>query len=84
MTDSERSDRIAEIIRRPYHRLITGEPIEGYLGEVLELEGCLTAGATPQEALANLNEAMAVWLESALAYGDPIPEPAPGPVRLSA
>jgi predicted RNase H-like HicB family nuclease len=72
------------ILRRPYHRVITGEPVEGYLGEVPELPGCLTAGATPEEALRNLEEAMGVWIESALVHGDPIPEPAPGPVRVTA
>lgn len=28
---------VQRIVRKPYHRLITGEPVEGYLGEVLEL-----------------------------------------------
>jgi len=84
MTESGRDQRVSEILQRPYHRVIKGEPIEGYLGEVLELPGCLTAGETPEEALRNLDEAMAVWIESALVHGDPIPEPATGPVRLSA
>ncbi len=76
--------KVAEILQRPYHRIVSGEPAEGYLGEVLELEGCITAGATPEEALRNLDEAMAVWVDSALAEGDPIPEPAAGPLRPSA
>lgn len=75
--------QVQAILRRPYHRVITGEPVEGYLGEVPELPGCVTAGETAEEALGNLDEAMAVWIESALAHGDPIPEPAEGPVRLS-
>ncbi len=75
--------QVQAILRRPYHRVITGEPVEGYLGEVPELPGCVTAGETAEEALGNLQEAMAVWIESALAHGDPIPEPAEGPVRLS-
>ncbi|MBA4179363.1 MAG: hypothetical protein C0506_02135 [Anaerolinea sp.] len=58
--------------------------VEGYLGEVPELPGCVTAGETAEEALVNLDEAMAVWIESALVHGDPIPEPVAGPVRLSA
>ena len=76
-------EREAEIQRRfamAYHRLISGEPSEGYLGEVLEFPGCLTAGDTPQEALANLEEAMTGWIESCLMVDLPIPEP--GSVRL--
>ena len=76
--------QVQAILRRPYHRVITGEPVEGCLGEVPELPGCVNAGETAEEALGNLYEAMAVWIESALAHGDPIPEPAEGPVRLSA
>ncbi len=69
---------------RPYHRLISGGPEEGYLAEVLELPGCVSAGATPAEALQNLEESMAAWFKSALAHDDPIPDAQPGPVRLSA
>ena len=76
--------QVQAILRRPYHRVITGEPVEGYLGEVPELPGCVTAGETPEEALSNLDEAMAVWIESALVHGDPIPGPVAGPLRLSA
>ena len=84
MTDEAQEATIQAILARPYHRVITGEPVEGYLGEVPEFPGCYTAGETPEEALRNLDEAMAVWIESALAHGDPIPEPAMGRVRLTA
>ncbi len=84
MTDETIERQVQAVLRRPYHRVIRGEPVEGYLGEVPELPGCLTAGATPEEALRNLTEAMAVWVESALVHGDPIPEPVVGPVSLPA
>jgi len=84
MTDQEREGEVQRRLRLPYHRLISGEPVEGYLGEVLELPGCLTAGETPEEALANLEEAMAAWFEAALTTGMPIPEPVTGTLRLSA
>jgi antitoxin HicB len=82
--DDPLEQRIQAILLKPYHRVITGEPIEGYIAEVAELPGCLTAGETPEEALQDLTEAMAVWVESALVHGDPIPAPALGPLRLSA
>ncbi|GMV86860.1 MAG: hypothetical protein AMXMBFR80_27140 [Dehalococcoidia bacterium] len=84
MTPEEIDIEVQRRLRMPYHRVITGEPVEGYLGEVPELPGCFTAGETPAEALANLDEAIAAWLEAALANGIPIPEPARGPVRLTA
>ena len=74
---------VQAILDRAYHRVISGEPSEGYLGEVLELPGCLTAGETPEEALSNLTEAMTVWIESALQHGDVIPEPTEGRVRVA-
>lgn len=30
---------VQRIVRKPYHPMITGEPTEGCLGEVLELPG---------------------------------------------
>ena len=84
MTAEELEAQVQAIIRRPYHRVITGEPREGHLTEVPELPGCFTAGETPEEAIRNLDEAMAVWVESALVHGDPIQEPATGPIRLTA
>ena len=53
-----------------------GRPHEGYVASVAKLSGCLTDGETPAEALRNLEEAMAAWLESHLIHGDPIPAPA--------
>jgi predicted RNase H-like HicB family nuclease len=74
-----RNEREAEVLRRlrlPYHRVIFGEPDEGYMGQVAELPGCYTSGDTPVEALSNVEEAMAGWIESCLISGDPIPDPA--------
>lgn len=75
MDDDELRRRAREIMKRPYRKVIRGDAEEGYLGEVPELPGCLTAGATEAEALANLNEAMLAWLMTALEDGIPIPEP---------
>ena len=59
MTPEEIENEVQRRLRMPYHRVIAGEPVEGYLGEVPELPGCYTAGETAAEALANLDEALA-------------------------
>lgn len=76
MNEQEREAEIQRRLGLPYHRVIYGDPIDGYMGQVPELPGCYTSGDTPAEALANLEEAMAAWIESCLKSGDPIPEPA--------
>jgi antitoxin HicB len=70
-------DRINQLLGRPYRKVIRGDADEGFLAEVPELPGCVTAGDTETEALANLKEAMAAWFEDALAEGEAIPEPSP-------
>jgi len=76
MTNKEREAEVQRRLRMPYHRVIFGDPVEGYMGRVPELPGCYTCGDTPAEALENLEEAMAAWLESCLLSGDPIAGPA--------
>jgi predicted RNase H-like HicB family nuclease len=44
-----------------------------FVAEVPSLPGCVTQGSTREEALRNVQEAIAVYLESLKAHGDPIP-----------
>jgi antitoxin HicB len=76
MTDLEREAEVERRLRLPYHRVIFGDPVDGSMGEVPELPGCYMSGDTPAEALSNLEQAMATWIESSLSSGDPIPDPA--------
>jgi antitoxin HicB len=76
MASAEIEAQIAEIMKRPYRIVIEGDPVDGFVGKVPELPGCLTAGDTPEEALLRLTEAMAGWIEVSLERGLPIPEPA--------
>lgn len=46
-----------------------------FIAEVPELPGCKAHGDTQEEALANVKEAMHLWLDTAREFGDPIPEP---------
>ena len=46
-----------------------------YFSRVLELDGCHSDGATREESLESLREAMEGWIETKLEFGDAIPEP---------
>ncbi|HEY9006274.1 type II toxin-antitoxin system HicB family antitoxin [Ohtaekwangia sp.] len=46
-----------------------------FLAEVPELPGCMADGRSHQEALANVNEVIAHWIETAKSLNRPIPEP---------
>jgi len=48
---------------------------EAFIAEVPELPGCMAHGDAQESALANVKEAMQLWLETAREFGDPIPEP---------
>ncbi len=46
-----------------------------FIAEVPELAGCMAHGTSQEQALANANEAIGLWLDTAKEFGDPIPEP---------
>lgn len=46
-----------------------------FIAEVPELPGCTAHGETKVDALANADEAIQLWLDTATEFGDPIPEP---------
>src|SRR5438128_886639 len=46
-----------------------------YVAEVPELPGCMAHGDTHELALANANEAIQLWIDTANEFGDPVPEP---------
>ncbi|MBI4332070.1 MAG: type II toxin-antitoxin system HicB family antitoxin [Chloroflexi bacterium] len=49
---------------------------EYWSARVLELPHCMTHGATPEEAVRDVEDAKREWIESNLEAGLPIPEPA--------
>ncbi len=67
--------QVEAYMHKPYHKVISGDRDEGFLVQVVELPGCMTAAETEAEALAQLPEAMSLWLETMLLDGNPIPEP---------
>lgn len=46
-----------------------------FVAEARELPGCIAHGRSEVEAIAQLNEAVQLWLDVARAAGDPIPRP---------
>ena len=46
-----------------------------YFASVLELDGCMSDGETPDEAYMNIREAMTGWIETKLESGFSIPQP---------
>jgi predicted RNase H-like HicB family nuclease len=47
----------------------------GYVADIPDLKACSAFGATPIEALREVELAKAAWLDAARAEGKPIPEP---------
>ena len=58
-----------------YRVLIEQDEEGAFVAEVPSLPGCLSQGETRSEALANVREAIAVYLESLHAHGDAVPPP---------
>jgi predicted RNase H-like HicB family nuclease len=48
---------------------------EAFIAEVPELAGCMAHGASHEEALRNVTSAIQLWIETAIEFNDPIPEP---------
>ena len=51
------------------------EEDEAFVAEAPQLPGCAAHGPTPEAALANAQEAIRLWIDTAKEFGDPIPEP---------
>ena len=76
MTD--RSHTLQDYMANPYTRELIPDGEGGFVGRVRELPGCLTQGESMEETFRNLEEAMELWLETALDLGRPIPDPVEG------
>jgi|TARA_B110000263_G_scaffold247786_1_gene261348 predicted RNase H-like HicB family nuclease len=46
-----------------------------FIVEVPELPGCVAHGSSYESAVASINSAIELWIETAKEFGDPIPEP---------
>ncbi len=67
---------MSDIWPGPYTRLLVRDEESGqWVVEVIEFPNCMSFGATPDEAMVNIDDAMAGWIESEIAMGHDIPEP---------
>lgn len=58
------------------YRVLVEQDEDGvFVAEVPSLPGCISQGNTRAEALANVREAIGVYLESLEAHGEPVPPP---------
>jgi predicted RNase H-like HicB family nuclease len=69
---------VKSYLELPYNiiiRHIVDENGDYYFATVLEFDGCMSDGATYQEAFKNIQEAMEGWIATKLANGFPVPIP---------
>ena len=66
---------------KDYHiNIFYSEEDGGYIADIPDLKACSAFGATPKEALRQVETAKEAWLEAARAAGKPIPAPKYRPV----
>ena len=58
-----------------YRVLIEADEDGVFVAEVPSLPGCISQGSTRAVALENVREAIAAYLESLNAHGEPVPPP---------
>lgn len=62
---------------RVYIEPLRGELGGGFVAYAPDLKGCLSDGETPEEALRNIYDAIACWIEAAAEAGEPVPAAEP-------
>jgi len=54
---------------------LSAEDGGGFLATVPDLPGCMSDGETPEEAIANVQDAILTWIEAAQELGRQVPAP---------
>ncbi len=67
--------QIKQILSRPYARILIPDDDGTYTAEILEFPGCYGEGDTAGDAINDLEQAAASWIEAALKQGQEIPAP---------
>jgi predicted RNase H-like HicB family nuclease len=56
-----------------YTVILEQEPDSGFVALVPALPGCVSQGDTREEVMANIREAIQLYIEDCIAAGDPVP-----------
>ncbi|HEX4596085.1 MAG TPA: type II toxin-antitoxin system HicB family antitoxin [Bryobacteraceae bacterium] len=59
-----------------YTVILEQDPDGGFVAIVPALPGCVSQGETREEAMANVREAVELYIEDCVAAGDPVPNEA--------
>lgn len=70
------ASELERYLAMPYTRELVPEDNGTWYARILELPGCMTVGDTQAEALTNLDDAMATWIQGKLEDRESVPEPA--------
>jgi predicted RNase H-like HicB family nuclease len=65
----------SEVLKKPYARILIPEEDGTYSAQLLEFPGCYAEGDTAAEAIQDLENAAASWIEASREQGREIPEP---------
>lgn len=67
---------VVEVFSMGYTVIFEREADGGFVVSVPALPGCVSEGDTREEALANIREAITLYIEDCAAAGDPLPSEA--------
>lgn len=74
-TATKNKEKIERHLARPYTRELVRNEDGTWFARVVEFTGCMTEGESAEEAIKNLDEAMAGWIEVHLEDDETIPPP---------
>lgn len=69
--------RVREVVARSYPMRVWRDPDGHFVADAPDIDGCVGTGGPTDEAIEDLREAMASWIEARLIVGLAIPEPHP-------
>ena len=68
-------ESLEEYLKAPYARVLIPDGCGTFSAEILEFPGCFAQGASPNEALHNLEEAAKSWIQAVIDQGQEVPAP---------